>query len=74
MCFDFFTIQPFRAVQVLFSPMMSGWTDRHLVEKACPGCISETLRFKILMVGTLVGGVDQRCQGVTLILPLTLLS
>ena len=49
-----FTPQPFRAVGVLFSPMVSrkagGWR-----EKVCPGCNSETIRCRKLILGRDIG-------------------
>ena len=40
---------PLRAVGVLFSPMVSGWAGRRQ-EKVCPGCISETVRCRKLIL------------------------
>ena len=48
-----FTPQPLKAVGVLFSPMVSGWTGGR--EKVCPGCISETVRCRKLMLGRDIG-------------------
>ena len=53
-----FTPQPLRAVGVLFSPMVSGWAGGHPVgqwEKVCPGCISETIRCRKLILGRDIG-------------------
>ena len=62
--FLIFTPQPLRAVQVLFSPVVSGL----VVGKACLGCISETLRCKMLILGGIfLGGVGVQCHGVTMI-------
>ena len=44
------TPQPLRAVGVLFSPMVSGWAGGWR-EKVCPGCISETVRCRKLILG-----------------------
>ena len=42
---------------------MGGWQ-----EKVCPGCISETVRCKnLILIGTLAGGVGVQCHGMTLI-------
>ena len=49
-----FTPQPLRAVGVLFSPMMSGWAGGRR-EKVCPGCISETVRCRKLILGRDIG-------------------
>ena len=49
-----FTPQPLRAVGVLFSPMVSGWTGGRpggWREIVCPGCISETVRCRKLILG-----------------------
>ena len=55
-----FTPQPLRAVGVLFSPKVSRWAVSWAGgrrEKVCPGCISETVRCrKLILVGTLVRG------------------
>ena len=51
-----FTPQPLRAVGVLFSPIVSGlggWVG--VWEKACPGCISETVRCRKLILGRDIG-------------------
>ena len=52
-----FTLQLLRAVGVLFSPMVSGWAGRRTSwwaggrpEKVCPGCISETVRCRKLIL------------------------
>ena len=37
------------AVEVLFSPMVSGWAGGRR-EKVCPGCISETVRCRKLIL------------------------
>ena len=58
-----FTPQPLRAVGVLFSPMVSGWAGGRPVgraggrrrEKVCPGCISETVRCRKLILGRDIG-------------------
>ena len=39
---------------VLFSPMVTGWAGG-LREKVCPGCISETLRCRKLILGRDIG-------------------
>ena len=47
------------AVGVLFSPMVSGWSGGRVDgrrEIVCPGCISETVRCRKLILGTLVRG------------------
>ena len=49
-----FTPQPLRAVEVLFSPMVSGWAGERQ-EKVCPGCISETVRRRKLIHGRDIG-------------------
>ena len=49
-----FTPQPLRAVRVLFSPMVSGWAGGWW-EKVCPGCISETVRCRKLILGRDIG-------------------
>ena len=36
-------------------------------EKACLDCTSETMRYKMLIIGTLGGGVGMQHHGVTLI-------
>ena len=48
--------QPLRAVRVLilFSPMVSGRAGR-LQKKACPGCISETVKCRKLKLGRDIG-------------------
>ena len=54
MSFILFTPQPLRAVGVLFSPMVSGLVGGRtggLREKVCPGCISETVRCRKLILG-----------------------
>ena len=57
-----FTPQPSRAVGVLFSPMVSGSAGGCPVgraggrrEKVCPGCISETVRCRKLILGRDIG-------------------
>ena len=57
-----FTPQPLRAVGVLFSPMVSGWAGvlaggriGGWREKVCPGCISETVRCRKLILGRDIG-------------------
>ena len=49
-----FTPQPLRAVGVLFSPMVSGQVGGWQ-EKVCPGCISETVRCRKLILGRYFG-------------------
>ena len=49
-----FTPQPLRAVGVLFSPMVSGWAGGQR-EIVCPGCISETVRCRKLILGRDIG-------------------
>ena len=48
-----FTPQPLRAVGVLFSPMVSGWAGGR--KRVCPGCISETVRCRKLILGRDIG-------------------
>ena len=36
-------------------------------EQVCPGCISEKIKCRKLILGTLVRGVGVQCHGVTLI-------
>ena len=60
-----FTPQPLRAVGVLFSPMVSGWAGGHpggrvgwwagSGKRVCPGCISETVRCRKLILGRDIG-------------------
>ena len=53
-----FTPQPLRAVGVLFSPMVSGWAGGWVGgrrEIVCPGCISETVRCRKLILGRDIG-------------------
>ena len=50
-----FTPQPLRAVGVLFSPMVSGWAGGRAAGKVCPGCISETVRCRKLILGRDIG-------------------
>ena len=45
-----FTPQPLKAVRVLFSPMVGGRR-----EKVYPGCISETVRCRKLILGRDIG-------------------
>ena len=45
-----------RAVWVLFLPMASRWVGEWR-EKACPGCISETMWCRMLMLGRDIGWV-----------------
>ena len=52
--FFFFTPQPLRAVEVLFSLMVSGWAGGRR-EKVCPGCISETVWCRKLILGRDIG-------------------
>ena len=49
-----YTPQPLRAVEVLFSPMVSGWAGGRR-EIVCPGCISETVRCRKLILGRDIG-------------------
>ena len=49
-----FTPQPLRAVGVLFSPMVSEWAGGRR-EIVCPGCISETIRCRKLILGRDIG-------------------
>ena len=51
---SFFTPQPLRAVGVLFSPMVFGWAGGRR-EIVCPGCISETVRCRKLILGRDIG-------------------
>ena len=57
---QFVTPQPLRAVGVLFSPMVSEWAAGQR-EKVCPGCISETVRCRKLILGRDIG----RCRCAT---------
>ena len=57
-----FTPQPLMAVGVLFSPMVSGWSGGRASgwvggrrEIVCPGCISETVRCRKLILGRDIG-------------------
>ena len=56
-----FTPQPLRAVGVLFSPMVSGWAGGRPGgwvgggKRVCPGCISETVRCRKLILGRDIG-------------------
>ena len=53
-----FTPQPLMAVGVLFSPMVSGWSGGWASgrrEIVCPGCISETVRCRKLILGRDIG-------------------
>ena len=53
-----FTPQPLRAVGVLFSPIVSGWAGGRASgrrEIVCPGCISETVRCRKLILGRDIG-------------------
>ena len=46
-----FTLQP---LKVLFSPKVSGWLGGQAGEwqgKGCAGCISETARYRVLILG-----------------------
>ena len=55
---SFITPQPLRAVGVLFSPMVSGWAGGRAGgrrEIVCPGCISETVRCRKLILGRDIG-------------------
>ena len=51
------TPQPLRAVGVLFSPMVSGWAGGCAGggKIVCPGCISETVRCRKLILGRDIG-------------------
>ena len=49
-----FTPQPLRAVGVLFSPMVSGWAGGRW-EIVFPGCISETVRCRKLILSRDIG-------------------
>ena len=54
----FITPQPLMAVGVLFSPMVSGWSGGRVGgrrEIVCPGCISETVRCRKLILGRDIG-------------------
>ena len=57
-----------RAVGILFSPMVSGLAGGQR-KKVCPGCISETVRCRKLILGRDIGlgGVGVQRHGVTLI-------
>ena len=50
-----FTPQPLRVVMVLFSPMVSGWVGGHAAGKICLACISETVRYRKLILGRDIG-------------------
>ena len=50
-----FTPQPLRAVRVLFTPMVSDGQADGRREKVCLGCISETVRFRKLILGRDIG-------------------
>ena len=41
-------------VGVLFSPLVSGWAGGQR-EKVCPGCTSETIRYRKLIFGRDIG-------------------
>ena len=45
---------PDSPVRVLFSPMVSGWAGGRR-EKVCPGCISETVSCRKLILGRDIG-------------------
>ena len=52
------TPQPLMAVGVLFSSMVSGWSVGRAGgrrEIVCPGCISETVRCRKLILGRDIG-------------------
>ena len=49
-----FTPLPVRAVGVLFSPTMSGWAGVRR-KKIYPGCVSETVRYRKLILGRDIG-------------------
>ena len=58
----FSTPQHLRAVGVLFSPVVSGWAGCQSSgwaggqrEKVCPGCISETVRCRKMILGRDIG-------------------
>ena len=54
----FNTPQPLRAVGVLFSAMVSRWAGGPVgghQEKVCPGCISETISCRRLILGRDIG-------------------
>ena len=60
--FSFITPQPLMAVGVLFSPMVSRWSGGRPSgrvggrrEIVCPGCISETVRCRKLILGRDIG-------------------
>ena len=63
-----YTPQPLRAVGVLFLPMVSRWGGRWR-EKVCPGCISEIIMCRKLILGRDIGlgGVGVQHHGVALI-------
>ena len=49
-----FTPQHLRAVGILFSAILSGWAGGRR-ENVCPGCISETVRCRKLILGRDIG-------------------
>ena len=54
-----FTPQALRALRVLFSPMASRSVfgqSRRVPEKTCLGSISETMIYKMLILGRYIGG------------------
>ena len=51
----------FYNVGVLFSPMMGGWAGEWQ-EKVCPGCNSETIRCRKLILGRDIGWGVQVCN------------
>ena len=55
-----FTPQPLRALWVLFSLMASGWLGGR-GEKACPGCISETMKCRMLILARGIRWGGCRC-------------
>ena len=50
----FLIAQPLRAVGVLYSPMVSRWAGWWW-GKDCPGCISETIKCRKLILGRDIG-------------------
>ena len=57
-CLHVLIPQPLKAVRLLFSPMVSEWVVGQLCgccEKIYPGCISETIRCRMLIVGMDIG-------------------
>ena len=62
-----FIPQPIRAVGVLIPPMVSGWLVGLAERKVCLGCISETVRYRKLILGGDIGLVGAQHHCVTLI-------